>query len=175
MKFKRPCRASLLLQKRPYSRIESALHFPLTSQCSGSTRGITIESFCRVFLKTHMHTYAPYSLPASKCPGNSNSSSCQRCKVLKYVLIYGKYEACLDKYLTIYSKKSQNKHKNSCLRYLMRCTSRCAFPGFLQRCLSRILDVSPLLYRVITITIPPSTLLCISDLFSINSLKTKYT
>lgn len=122
-----------------------------------------------------MRIYARYSLPASKCPGNSNSSSRQRCKVLKFVLIYGSMRHVWIRTDNLYSKKGQNKHKSSCLRFLIRYAPFCAFPGFLQRCLSRILDVSSLLCTAITTAIPPSASLCISDLFSIKSHKTKYT
>lgn len=111
LKFKCPWRARLLLQKWPSSRTVSTLHCPLTNLCSGSTREITTKSLYQAFLTAHTPPTLPtpsHCLLASKCTGNSSSPS-QRSKLLEFILIYGKYEVCLNKYLT--NSVQKNEHK----------------------------------------------------------------
>lgn len=55
---------SLLLQKWPYSKTESTLHFLLTNYCSGSTREVTTKSLTLLSIFNLMSTHTP--LPASQ-------------------------------------------------------------------------------------------------------------
>lgn len=58
------------------------------------------------------HTRTCHCLPASKYTANT-SSAFRRSKLLRFILIYGKYEVCLNKYLT--NSIQNNEHTKTLL------------------------------------------------------------